>query len=78
MFKSVHRRNWFAFFMDYTFFGLGLVFVNANTILAAFTATLTTSKVVVGLTPAIWYGSWLIPQLFAAHYLAHQPRKSRI
>jgi MFS family permease len=75
MFKSVHQRNWFAFFMDYTFFGLGLVFVNANTILAAFTATLTTSKVIVGLTPAIWYGSWLIPQLFAARYLARQPRK---
>ena len=42
--------------MDYTFFGLGLVFVNANTILAAFTATLTTSKVIVGLTPGdlVW------------------------
>jgi len=77
MFKSVHQRNWFAFFMDYTFFGLGLVFVNANTILAAFTATLTTSKVIVGLTPAIWYGAWLIPQLFAARYFAHQPKKYR-
>jgi len=68
-------RNWWAFFLDYVFFGLGLTLANQNTILPAFAATLTDSKALIGATSAVWLGAWLLPQLFAANYLANKPRK---
>jgi hypothetical protein len=69
------RRNWLAFFGDYVGFGIGLIFANAATTLPAFAAGLTSNKVLIGAASSLWVGGWLLPQLFAAHYLTGQPRK---
>ncbi len=68
-------RNWWAIFVDYVFFGLGLTFAHAGTVLPAFAATLTSSKVLIGMVSAVWLGAWLLPQLFAANFLTNKPRK---
>ncbi|MBI3240668.1 MAG: MFS transporter [Chloroflexi bacterium] len=68
-------RNWWAFFLDYVTFGVGLTFASQNTVLPAFAATLTDSKVLIGSVSAVWLGAWLLPQLFAANFLAGKPRK---
>ncbi|MFN8444762.1 MAG: MFS transporter [Caldilineaceae bacterium] len=69
------RRNWLAFFFDYVMFGLALTILNPNTTMPAFAARLTDSKVLIGLVGTIWFGGWLLPQLFAANYLNTQARK---
>ena len=69
------RRNWLAFFFDYVLFGLALTILNPNTTMPAFAARLTDSKVLIGLVGTIWFGGWLLPQLFAANYLNTQRRK---
>jgi hypothetical protein len=69
------RRNWLAFFGDYIFFGIGLTFVSTTTILPAFAAALTDNKILIGATSAIWTGGWLLPQIFAAHWLSDKARK---
>lgn len=73
--RKVSVRNWWAFFLDYVFFGLGLTFANQNTILPAFASTLTDSKLLIGSVSAVWLAAWLLPQLFAANYLTNKPRK---
>ncbi len=69
------RRNWIAFVGDYIFFGIGLTFASTSTILPAFAAVLTSNKILIGATSAIWTGGWLLPQIFAAHWLSDKPRK---
>lgn len=69
------RRNWAAFFVDYVTFGLGIAFASANTIMPAFVATLTDNKLLIGAVTSVWLGGWLLPQVFAANHLSHQPRK---
>lgn len=69
------RRNWFAFFGDYVFFGLGLTFASVNTTLPAFAATLTDDKVLIGAVSAVWTGGWLLPQVLAANFLSNKERK---
>jgi MFS family permease len=67
--------NRIAFFLDYVFFGAGLTFAGTATTLPAFAARLTTNPVWIGWISVIWSGGWLIPQIFAANYLAPLPRK---
>lgn len=69
------RRNWFAFFGDYVFFGLGLTFASVTTTLPAFAATLTDDKVLIGAVSAVWTGGWLLPQVLAANFLSNKERK---
>src|SRR5262249_641501 len=45
------------------------------TILPAFAAALTGDKVIVGAVSSIWIGAFLLPQLFAAHWLSDKPNK---
>ncbi len=72
---SYARRNWLAFFFDYVLFGLALSVLNPNTTLPAFAARLTDSKVLIGLVGTVWFGGWLLPQLFAANYLSTKVKK---
>jgi MFS family permease len=72
---STKSRNWWAVFVDYVGFGVGLTFAHKDTVLPAFVATLTDSKVLIGLAGTVWLGAWLLPQLFAANYLTNKPRK---
>ncbi len=69
------RRNRIAFFTDYVLFGLALTVVNPNTTLPAFAARLTDSKVLIGLVNAVWFGGWLLPQLFAANMMSTRRNK---
>jgi len=69
------RRNWTAFFSDNFFFGIGLTFASVSTILPAFAALLTDNKIIIGATAAVWTGAWLLPQIFAAHWLSDKTRK---
>jgi MFS family permease len=73
--NSVKTRNWWAVFVDYVGFGAGLTFAHTGTVLPAFAATLTNSKVLIGLVGTVWLGAWLLPQLFAANYLSNKPHK---
>jgi MFS family permease len=70
-----HRFNWLGFITDYVFFSIGLTFAGMNTILPAFASRLTDNPILIGLAYALWQGGWLLPQIFAAHYLTTAPRK---
>lgn len=69
------RRNWFAFLGDYLGFGVGVIFASTTTTLPAFADVLTDNKVLIGAVSSVWAGGWLLPQIFAAHYLSDKPRK---
>jgi MFS family permease len=68
-------RNRVAFFLDMVLFGAGLTFAGTTTTLPAFAARLTDNPLWIGWISVIWSGSWLIPQIAAAHYLAPLPQK---
>jgi MFS family permease len=70
-----HRLNWLGFVTDYVFFSIGLTFAGTSTILPAFASNLTNNPILIGLANALWQGGWLLPQIFAAHYLSTAPRK---
>lgn len=72
---STATRNWWAVFGDYVGFGVGLTFAHTGTVLPAFAATLTDSKVLIGMVGTVWLGAWLLPQLFAANYLTNKAKK---
>lgn len=74
-FARYTRRNRLAFFADYVLFGLGLTFASGNTILPAFAARLTDSKILIGSVGAVLLGAWLLPQIFAANYLSDKREK---
>jgi MFS family permease len=73
--RGDHRRNWLGFLTDYIFFSIGLTFAGTNTVLPAFASRLTANPILIGLANALWQGGWLLPQMFAAHYLTTAPRK---
>ena len=50
-------------------------FFHSSLVLAPFLAGLGAPAVVIGLVPALRMGGWLLPQLFVASRLAHQPFK---
>ena len=50
-------------------------FFHSSLVLAPFLAELGAPAVVIGLIPALRVGGWLLPQLFVASRLAHQPFK---
>jgi MFS family permease len=70
-----HQFNWLGFITDYVFFSIGLTFAGTNTILPAFASRLTANPILIGLSSALWQGGWLLPQMFAAHYLSTATRK---
>jgi MFS family permease len=70
-----HQRNWIGFAADYIFFSIGLTFAGTNTVLPAFASNLTSNPILIGLAAALWQGGWLLPQIFAAHYLSTAQRK---
>ena len=50
-------------------------FFHSSLVLAPFLAQLGAPAAVIGLVPALRVGGWLLPQLFVASRLAHQPFK---
>ncbi|MBC7251515.1 MAG: MFS transporter [Anaerolineae bacterium] len=70
-----YRRNRICLTVDFVAFGMAMAFVNINTVLPSFVSRLTDSALLVGLISTLVSGSWLLPQLIAANYLVHKPRK---
>jgi MFS family permease len=70
-----HRQNFAVFVLDYVAFGVALTFFNPDTIVPAFIGQLTDSALVVGLSSAAFYGSWMLPQLAVARLITDKPRK---
>ncbi len=70
-----YQRNFWCLAMDYCFFGVGVTFVSTNTVLPGFLTALGASSAFIGLVSSLQSASWLLPQLFAARYVASRPRK---
>lgn len=69
------RQNFVVFLLDYVAFGVALTFFNPDTIVPGFIGQLTGSALVVGLSSAAFYGSWMLPQLAVARLIIDKPRK---
>lgn len=54
---------------------LGLTVADPGTVIPVLLRELRASNTIIGLLPAIRFGGWLLPQLFAAGYLQSKPRK---
>jgi MFS family permease len=61
--------------MDYGFFGLGMSFISANTVIPGFLTALGASSALIGVVSSIQSAGWLLPQLFASRYLADKPHR---
>jgi MFS family permease len=70
-----YRRNFIALVADFAGFGLGFAFYSPSTVLPAFVSELTSSAPLIGLISTLLTGAWLLPQLFAANFLAAQERQ---
>ena len=70
-----YQRNFWCLAMDYCFFGVGVTFISANTVLPGFLTELGASSAFIGLVSSLQSASWLLPQLLAARYVASQTRK---
>lgn len=69
------RRNFLLTIGEIVAFGIGAAFFDAGTVLIAFVATLTASTALLGLVPTVYQMGIGLPQLAAARFLAHRPRK---
>jgi MFS family permease len=70
-----YRRNLAALLGDYVFFGLGITFAGATTVLPSFIGLLTDSKVLIGLLVTLGSGGFAVTQLFFANLVTNKPRK---
>jgi MFS family permease len=70
-----YRRNLFALAGDYITFSVAMAFADQSTVIPTFVRELTSSAPLIGLTSTLQAGGWLLPQLFAANYVAHQAEK---
>lgn len=70
-----YRRNFWCLVADFCFFGVGMAFVSQSTVLPGFMSTLGASSALIGLTFSLQSAGWLLPQLFAARYMADKPFK---
>ncbi|MGC9347242.1 MAG: MFS transporter [Anaerolineae bacterium] len=70
-----YRRNFWCIALDFCFFGIGMAFFGPTTVVPGFLSTLGASSSVIGLLSTLQRAGWLLPQLFAARYLADKPYK---
>lgn len=69
-----YKRNFTFGVLNGTFFMAALAFMAGSTVMPVFISKLTDSMVLIGLFSHLeWFG-WLLPQLFAAIFLAHRKR----
>lgn len=69
------RWNFVALTLDAAFFVGAFAFVQPVAVLPVFVRTLTDSTVAIGALTAIQQAGWILPQLAAASFLQHRPRK---
>jgi len=66
------KRNFSLGVLNGTFFMAAIAFIAGSTVLPVFISKLTDSRVLIGIISHVeWFG-WLLPQLFAAIFLAHR------
>lgn len=70
-----YRHNVVCLMVDFIAFGIAMAFINVSTVLPSFVNQMTDSEILVGLISTLMSGSWLLPQIIAANYLAGKPRK---
>ncbi len=70
-----YTRNMIGLVTDYAAFSVAMAFADQSTVIPAFVSELTTSAPLIGLISTLQSGGWLLPQLFAANYVANKPRK---
>jgi len=70
-----YRRNFWGLAADFTFFGIAMAFFGQNTIIPSFLTELGASSATIGLMTTLQRACWLLPQLFAARYMANKPYK---
>ena len=71
------RWNFTANVIDVAFYMFGLSFVSWATVLPLLVSRLTTSKLAIGMVPAIYSLGFLLPQLLTANYTERLPLKKR-
>lgn len=69
------RRNLALTVGEIICFATGIAFFDSSTVLASFVVSLTGSAILLGLMPTVFQIGIGLPQLAAARYLAHRPRK---
>jgi MFS family permease len=67
--------NFAVIVLDASFFVCALAFLDPVVILPVLLSDLSGSQVIVGLMSALQRAGWLIPQLLAASFVLHRPRK---
>ncbi len=72
---SHYRRNFWCLVTDFCFFGIAMRFFSPSTVIPGFLNILGASTTVIGLLSTLARAGWLLPQLFAARYLADKPYK---
>ena len=70
-----YNRNFWSLAFDFCFFGVGMAFIGTSTVIPSFLKILGASSTIIGLMSSLQSASWLLPQLFAARYLADKPYK---
>ncbi len=65
-----YRRNFACFVADWVGFVTGMAFVSYTSVIPSFVNQLTDFAPLIGLASTIPNGLWLLPQLFAANYVA--------
>jgi len=73
--SAYYRQNFIAGLVHGVFFQASAAFVDTNTVLPAFVAMLTPSKMAVGLIAAITGFVGILPELFTAYLVEDQARK---
>ena len=68
--RSNLKWNYIVNLLDGGFFGMAFGFVSISTILPLYVSTLTDSKLLIGLIPAIHNVGWQLPQLFIAPHIS--------
>jgi MFS family permease len=70
-----YRRNMVLLVGNYVTFGLGLALFSSNTVVPVFLQRLTDSQPLIGFVSAIFPLGWMLPQLFAARWVAGMARR---
>jgi len=70
------RRNYLLGIINGTMFRGSRIFIDEDTIIPVFIASLTQSKFLVGLVVGIRLSGWFLPQLFVANYVGAKARKN--
>ena len=70
-----YRRNFWCLAADFAAFGIAMAFFSPSTVIPSFLTELGASSATIGLMSTLQRACWLLPQLFAARYMANKRYK---